>query len=294
MSVSGRKIVNVTLLVMLSAYAVVAVRYCSGREKELKCKGVEIVIRDSAQLRFVTPQTVRHWLADSAVRTVGMPLRDVDVYAVERLVEGQDYVARADAYTAIDGMLHIVLNQRRPVLRVVSEDGHNFYLDSALVLLPPQGDCMAEVPVVSGRLSLGFPVGYFGRLDEKKFPRERELLYNLLNFVHQVDTDRFLAALTAQVYYDGKEVRLLPRVGEQVIRFGEIADSAEVAARLRKLSRFYRKSFGEGWWRSATEIDLRFKGQVVCKGMPVQSNPPKPVATPGNMNTESTHEIYGQ
>lgn len=270
MSPSGRKIVNVTLLVLLAAYTVVAVRYCSGQEKELVCKGVEIVIRDSAQSRFVTPEIVRRWLADSVVRTAGVPLREVDVYAVERLVEGQDYVLKADAYTAIDGLLHIAIIQRRPMVRVVSEAGHNFYLDSTLVLLPPQPDCIAEVPVVSGRLPLGFPAGYFGRLDEKKFHRERELLHNLLNFVHQVDTDRFLAALTAQVYYDGKEVRLLPRIGKQTIRFGEITDSAVVAARLRKLSQFYRKSFGEGWWRSATEIDVRFRGQVVCKGMPVR------------------------
>lgn len=293
MSPGGRKIVNVTLLVLLVAYAVVAVRYCSGREKELKCAGVEIVVRDSAALKFVTPDIVQGWLRDSGVRTVGMPLREVDVYGVERLVEGKDYVARADAYTSIDGQLHIALTQRRPVLRVVSEAGHNFYLDSALVLLPPQGECIAEVPVVSGRLPLGFSDAYFGRLDEKKFPQERELLYNLLNFVHQVDTDRFLTALTSQIYFDGKEVRLLPRMGNQVIRFGEVSDSAAVAARLRKLSEFYRKSFAEEWWRSATEVDLRFRGQVVCKGMPVQTVTPKPEAKPEITNTESTHEIYG-
>lgn len=290
MSPGGRKIVNVLLLVLLVAYTVVAVHYCSGRERELKCKGVEIVIRDSAQLKFVTPDIVQGWLRDSGVRLNGVPLREVDVYAVERLAEEQDYVSRADAYTAIDGLLHIVLSQRRPVLRVVSETGHNFYLDSTLVLLPPQPDCIADVPAVSGKLPLGFPADYFGRLDEKKFPRERELLHNLLNFVHQVDTDRFLAALTAQVYYDGKEVRLLPRVGGQTIRFGEITDSAAVAGRLRKLSRFYRKSFGEGWWRSATEIDLRFRGQVVCRWMPEAARP----VGGGEKQTESTHEIYGQ
>ncbi len=275
LSSGRRKIVNVTLLVLLAAYAVVATRYCSGQEKELECKGVEIVIRDSAQLKFVTSETVLHWLADSAMRTVGMPLRKVDVYAVERLIERQNYVSQADAYTAIDGLLHIVLSQRRPMIRVVSESGHNFYVDSTLVLLPPQADCIAEVPVVSGRLPFGFPPDHFGRLDEKKFHRERELLHNLLNFVHQVDTDRFLTALTAQIYYDGKEVRLLPRVGQQTIRFGELTDSAAVAARLRKLSRFYQKSFGEGWWRSAAEIDLRFRGQVICKGMPVPDAKPE-------------------
>ncbi len=268
MSSGGRKILQILLLVLLAAYSVVAVRYCSDREAAVRCSGVEIEVADSAVQRFVTPEIVLRWLADSGVRTVGVPLREVDVYAVERLVEQQDYVLQADAYTAIDGLLHITLTQRRPVVRVVSEAGHNFYLDSTLVLLPPQADCLASVPVVSGRLPLGFPTDFFGRLDEKKFPRERELLHNLLNFVHQVDTDRFLDALTAQIYYEAGEITLLPRVGGQIVRFGAIVDSAAVGRRLRKLSRFYRASFAEGWWRTATEVDLRFRGQVVCKGMP--------------------------
>ena len=294
MSPGGHKILNIVLLVVLVAYTVVAVSYCSGRENEMKCTGVEIVIRDSALQKFVTPDIVRRWLADSAVRSVGLQLREVDVYGVEKLIERQDYVEQAEAYVAIDGLLHISLQQRRPVMRVVSESGHNFYVDSALVLLPPQPDCIAEVPVVSGRLPLEFPVGFFGRLDEKKFSQERELLYNLINFVQQVGADPFLVALTTQVYYDGKEVRMLPRIGEQVILFGEIADTAAVGARLRKLSRFYQKSFGDEWWRTAREIDLRYRGQVVCTGMPApekqKAAPPKPQKD----NTESTHDTYGQ
>lgn len=292
MALNKRKIPHILLLVLLAVYLPIAIRYCSGRETELRCRGVEIVVQDSAQQSFVTPELVRRWLADSVGRTVGIPLRDIDVYAIENLIERQPYVSTADAYTAIDGLLHIILRQRQPAVRVVSEAGHDFYVDSTLILLPPQPDCIARVSEVSGRLPLSFPTDYFGPLDEKKFRAERELLHNLLNFVHQVDTDRFLAALIVQIYYDGKEVRLLPRIGEQTIRFGAVADSAAVAARLRKLSRFYRSSFAEGWWRSATEIDLRFRGQVVCKGM--GSAAAGTAGSAENTNTESTHEIYGQ
>ena len=55
MSPGGHKIFNIVLLVVLVAYTVVAVSYCSGRENEMKCTGVEIVIRDSALQKFVTP-----------------------------------------------------------------------------------------------------------------------------------------------------------------------------------------------------------------------------------------------
>lgn len=307
MSSRARNIFNVLLLVLLVAYLVVAARYCAVREGALRCTELNIEIRDSARHRFVTPDHVRGWLADSALWPVGMPLNEIDVYAIERLVEMQDYVLQADVYAAIDGGLHVTLRQRYPLLRVVSEAGHNFYLDSTLVLLPPMPDCPAPVPVVSGCLPLAFPTDYFGPLDEKKFPRERELLYNLLNFVHQVDTDRFLTALASQIYYDRGEVYLLPRIGKQTVRCGEITDSATVTARLKKLSKFYQTTFGDQWWRQTSEVDLRFHGQVVCKGMSV----PKPTdrrsrkdyreqtvqeTSPADEDTniETTHEIYGQ
>lgn len=266
MSPRGWKIANVLILVLLVGYAVVAIRYCSGRERELKCTGVAIVVRDSAELGFVTPEIVRKWLADSAVKSAGLSLREVDVYEVERLLGSKDYVSEAEAYTAIDGLLHIELRQRRPLMRVVSEAGHNFYVDSTLALLPPEAYCIAEVPVVSGKLPLGFPAGSYGNPDEKKFSKERELLHNLLNFVHQVDSDDFLRALVSQIYFSEGEIVLLPRIGGQTIRFGRIDEGADIVARrLGKLSQFYRRSFSEGWWREAREIDLRFRGQVVCK-----------------------------
>lgn len=290
MTSRGRKILHLSLLVLLVAYAVVAIRYCTAREAEQCCVGIEITVRDSSLLQFVTPELVHRWLIDSVEHPiVGSPLHDIDIYALERLIERQSYVAQADAYTAIDGLLHVVLSQRCPVLRITTDAGHNFYLDSTLLLLPPQTDCIADVPIVTGRLPLGFPPDYFGPLDEKKFPRERELLHNLLNFVHQVDTDRFLDALIAQIYYDGRELRLLPRVGRQTIRFGAIADSAATGRRLRKLSRFYRSSFAEGWWRTATEIDLRFRGQVVCKGMPVVASPEADGPGPNDPEIELGH-----
>lgn len=270
---------NVLVLVLLIGYTAVAVRYCSRREQELKCTGTEIRVLDSADQHFVTPSLVRGWLRDSLERVSGLPLREVDVYGVEKMVRQQPYVRQAEAYTAIDGLLHVKINQRTPLFRVVSEAGHNFYVDSALVILPPQSHCIAEVPVVSGKVPLGFGPDAFGPLDEKKYPQETELLHNLLNFVHQVDSDAFLKALVVQIYFDnGGEVLLLPRVGgesdgdhpalKQIVRFGQVVENEamgvpSVQSRLKKLVRFYKQSFSEEWWKDAAEIDIQFRGQVV-------------------------------
>lgn len=322
--------INALLVLLLIAYAAVAGRYCSERERELKCSGFDIEVTDSAEIGFVSPDVVRGWFKDSMPHMIGKPLREIDVYEVERLIGAQDYISEVEAYTAIDGLLHVRIKQREPLLRIVSEAGHNFYVDSLLTVLPSESYWLAEVPVVSGRVPLKVPVGYYGALDEKKYDGDKELLHNLINFVDKVNSDDFLKALIVQIYFEGgaekggdarggerqlEQIRegrrresdarreewgiadsggrereetvksagsksgdllLLPRVGNQVIRFGEIGDdeamkvmgALTVDQRLDKLKRFYQTSFSDGWWKKydGGEVNVKFGEQVVVSG----------------------------
>ncbi len=199
---------------------------------------------------------------------LGLPLAEVDVYAVERLVAENPYISQVQAYTTVDGVLRVRLWQHHPLYRILSEEGLDCYVDSTLTLLPPCAHYVAHVPVISGRVPLD---------TEKNSGPDKELLQNLLNFVGMVRHDPFLRALVVQIYRaeDG-ELWLLPRVGSaQVIRFGDLDFGGErtrvvgggltVEQRLDKLSKFYRGSFSDGWWKRHTGgvIDLRFRGQVV-------------------------------
>lgn len=264
-------IVNATISVALLAYLIVSVQYCTRQEEQIVCTGMDIRIEDGDKAGFVTPQLVSKWLADSLIRVVGQPIRQVDVYRVERMIAGMPYVKTAQAYTALDGQLHITITQRHPVMRVMTEQGHDFYVDSALTVLRPQRDWTAGVPLVTGNVPLRMEAGFSGNLDEKKFILDRELLYKLVNFVHQVDTDPLLNNLIVQVYFErqadttaGSDILLLPRIGLQTIRFGPLRTVDENSRRLDKLSRFYRQSLSDGWWETAREIDLKYKDQVIC------------------------------
>ncbi len=258
----GWKIVNILVVGLLIAYAAVAVRYCSQRERALTCQRVEVRVLDSSQAAFVSPGIVQGWIKDSTRFRIGILLQQVDLRGIEELVRRQAYVSSAQAYTSIDGTLHLTIRQRHPLLRILSEQGHNCYLDSALRLLPPVPHFATEVPLVSGRVPLEVSPSFYGSLDEKKIPATVELLHNLRNFAGELGSDPFLKALIAQIYFEqADEVLLLPRLGGRVIRFGSIVPPT--APRLEKLARFYRKSFGDGWWQQPGEINLKYRHQVV-------------------------------
>ncbi len=259
------KILNLTLLLAVAAYAVIAMRHCSQQARALTLGRLEIEVADSGQARFVTPEAIRRHLADSHLAKPGTSLQSVDTYAVERSLSEWPYISEAEAWKTLDGILRIRVSQRRPVLRIVSSSGHDFYIDTTYTRLEPQSHYTPGVPVISGDPALGFPPGEYGPLDEKKFPGEREMLYKLTNFADRVNYDPLLRDLVVQIHIDsGGEIRLLPRVGTQIILFGPLGNVQENDARLEKLSRFYSRSFGDQWWRTARTIDLRYQGQVVC------------------------------
>ena len=85
----GRKLnffLNLSVWAALAAYLVVATRYCSRQEEGLRCTGLDITVKDSAQLGFITPYVVRNILVSENIALTGRPLDSLNLLAVERAV----------------------------------------------------------------------------------------------------------------------------------------------------------------------------------------------------------------
>ena len=65
----------------------------------------------------------------------------------------------------MDGMLNIELTQRKPVLRVNSVNGYDFYVTDDNYILPTQRYYSVYVPVVTGMIVPPFGPDFVGSLD---------------------------------------------------------------------------------------------------------------------------------
>lgn len=105
------------------------------------------------------------------------------------------------------------------------------------------------------------------RLAKKKLQKKGEDLRKLVNFVRWVEQDDFwseqIVQITARTTVSGAiELELTPRSGRFTILFGRLED---VGGKFGKLLEFYRGVLERvGWERYAT-IDVRYKGQVICR-----------------------------
>lgn len=206
---------------------------------------------------LVTEDEILERLAASFTKPLGeLTLSDIDVERVETVLEGQAFVADADAFVDDDLQLHVRVVQRIPLLRVMAENGQDYYLDVSGVRMPLSETYTARVPVVSGHVVLW---------SDDFMTEEDNQLRQLVDLAHYLKRDDFLDALVEQIYLTTQgEMVLAPKVGDQIIYLGRYHPE-RTARRLERLKDFYREGLPYEGWRKYSSFDLRYEGQVVAK-----------------------------
>jgi cell division protein FtsQ len=93
--------------------------------------------------------------------------------------------------------------------------------------------------------------------------RKHNVIKDLFALSNDLRNDEFLHAQIEQVYVSSnKEFVLVPMVGDQKIIFGHYEDALD---KFQNLKIFYKEGLPYEGWRKYRRIDLRYRGQVVCK-----------------------------
>ena len=182
------------------------------------------------------------------------PVGKLDVERLERVLEEDPFVKSAEAYIDAQDRVNIELVQREPTLRVIDNNGLNYYLDKEGNQMPPSKHYAARVRVATGNLP-----PYEAAFLEK----EDYLLHEVFALNELLREDPFLDALIEQIYINKRgEFILSPKIGKQTIMFGRYQQAAE---KLSRLKTFYREGLPYKGWQAYSSFDLRYEGQVVCK-----------------------------
>ena len=166
------------------------------------CK-VEIEVVDSSSMGYlVSGRMVRGWIAQSGIKTKGTAVDKVPLTQIEEMIARNGFVERVDAYVSYDGVLHVDISQRKPLVRLLT-DGMNAYVTAeGYVFAAPRASSL-YVPVVTGSYRPPFPASYvgsvrehidlrLGEIDERiaELEREKYPLYR-----REMENDRNISAL---------------------------------------------------------------------------------------------------
>jgi cell division protein FtsQ len=245
-----RRILNILTWIGLAAWFVVILGFVSGEAGEVICNRIEVLVSDTLQSSFVGDRDIRAMFRENGLELQGYPLKDINTRELEKLLEENPYIKRAEVSCDINGKMEIRLEQRVPLVRIMPEGKQGFYLDMEGKILPLSDQYVPHISLVSGNIAN--PDGDEG---EKQ-------LEEIHRFFSYVSGHPFWSEQIVQLYVNRKgEYELIPRVGAHQIILGSLE---QWDRKLRNLELLYKQGLSTYGWNTYETINLKYTNQVIC------------------------------
>jgi cell division protein FtsQ len=254
------RIVRILLLIP-ALYLVIMPAYYSRWYNSKPCKKIEITIKDSSDYHFVTKRDILATIIRNNGNIVGKPVKEIRMDEIENTINGYRELKTAEVFMSIDGTLHIIGDQRTPIMRVMPNNGGDYYVDDEGVVIRRRNLYTPRLHIIEGNVNISQAM--LNGVSVLDTSIKNSILKDIFYLVRYINKNDFWSAQIDQIFVTGSdEIDLIPRVGNHTIRLGS-AENFE--AKLNNLEVFYDKALPEVGWNKYSTINLSFKDQIVCK-----------------------------
>ncbi len=246
---------QILLYSLLTVFSWMIVGLGAARQSNAKVSSLNPVILNEENNHFLEMDDVK----DMVRKIQERPLEEckqgqVKIEEIERSLEGNPYVKTAEAYTDVGGNVVVELELRKPLARVMYEDGTGFYLDREFNKVDLSNSYSANTLIVRGLER------------EPLAPRDTvksEQLNEMHDFLDFVDHSILLRSQISEIVVrPNGDLVIYPEMGDVVIEFGKPKDMKE---KFSKMETFYRRVLNYSGWQKYKSISLKYKNQVVAR-----------------------------
>ena len=231
------------LLLLTAAYFAIAVTVFNSKPINRIASALELTIADSSSYRFISDDEVHTLLKKKKIYPVGKKESDINVRLLEDAVNKHPFVRKAECYLTSGGKVRIDIEQRIPLIRVMSDNGDDYYIDNEGKIMPA-GRKAIHVAIASGYI-------------DRKFAQNE--LFQIGQYLYQ---DPFWKSQVQQIHVTPKqEIELVPRAGDHIIFIGKLDNMEEKFSKLRT---FYQKGLNHVGWNKYNRLSIEFSNQIIC------------------------------
>ena len=222
---------------------------CSRSERAARlCNGLDVQIVD--KFEFVTQDDVKGFLDKHYGHYIGMRLDSLDLDGIERMLEKKNVVLKSEAWTTPDGMLHVSIMQRPPVLRFQRGE-QGFYMDKTGYVFPLHKSYTADVPVIEGAIP---------NLENGANAEWAAGVLSLMAYINgskqwkdSLEKISVNASGDLELHFNGSKERF-------ILGFPE-----DIESKFERIKKYYSHivpAKGEGYYKS---VNLKYNKQIICR-----------------------------
>ena len=230
-------------LLVITTYLVIAVTLFNDRSETTTCQGLELVINDSIDYGFISKDEILKLLNAKKLSPIGKEMRDVNTRVIEDELKLHPLIENVECFRTPSNRIGIEVTQRLPILRIMSDNGDNYFIDEKGEIMP-LSNSSANVIIATGNI------------DRTYASKE---LYEFGRFLQK--SDLWQAQIQQINVTASKELELVPRVGDHIIFLGKPGNYKN---KFEKLETFYKKALNQIGWNKYSHISLEFDNQIIC------------------------------
>jgi len=256
------KWLNISLWAIALVLIIVVLGFVNKSKNEIVFEKPIINIDYETENRFISEDDVLSQII-TKTDTGSLLLSEFSVNHIEEKLNNNHSIKDAQVYKTVNGKLIVNVKQRRPIVRIFSKND-SYYIDEKGRLMPLSNKYSARLLVVNGNLNEPFAKRYkFNYSNLSDSIANKTMLDDVYKLSNYIDKSEFWKAQIEQIAVNKvSEFELIPKVGNHKIVFGEIRN---LEGKFEKLMIFYKKGLAKTGWNEYSEINLKYKNQVVCK-----------------------------
>ena len=210
------------------------------RSNQREVEGISINFLGDNDL-FIDEASVNKLLIQNYGSIKNRPKEQLVLNTIEKVIQSNDMVKKAQIYFTVDGKLVSKIVQRKPIGRI--ESASKFYLDDVGKRMPLSKQYSARVPIITGKIT----------------GKTLEDAYTILNYIN---ADDFLRKNVIGIHVEEEgNYQLRFRMENFVVNLGGVDNLNE---KFKNFMAFYAKATKDNSLEKYAVVSLEFNNQVVC------------------------------
>lgn len=235
-----RRMFFIFKLMIAISILIVLLMFANNRQALQTIKLHDIIIEKS-QNNFVDKQLILTYLKDKLIDLDNIFMVDFDQKELEDFLELHHSIKSAEVFVNQKGDMNILIEQKNPIVRIQTKTS-DYYLDEFGNKMLLSNYFTPKILIATGDIMIDHH-------DE------------IFRFVKQINMSDFWKNQIVQIHFNRDDILLIPRLGAQKINIGSFDNILE---KLDNLYHFYKTAMPVKGWKTYSEINLKFKNQIVC------------------------------